>query len=313
MMSSSDLYKWRKLGLVFDARSQVPSWADNSALTPLPILHADGHIRVYTSFRDRAGVGRIGYVDVDSKDPTRVLRVSQRPALDIGRDGCFDDNGMILGDIVRHEGRLYLFYVGFQLVAKAKFIALSGLAISDDEGESFSRASEAPFVGRADGQNMIAAIHTARFENGMWRFWLGAGDGWELIDGKPFPRYGVRYLESDRLEPIARPAKSCIEPTRPEYRAGRPRVYKTGDSYVMHFTRGTVNGDYTPARAFSTDGVSWRRDDAPFELPLSPMGWDSRHICYPSIVHSDDQRFMFYNGNDMGVDGFGCAVAERVA
>lgn len=302
---------WRKLGLVFDAHRLLPGWAANSALTPLPTLHSDGFIRVYAGFRDRVGVSRIGYVDLAADDPARVLRVSEKPALDIGRDGCFDDNGVILGDIVRHEGRLHLFYVGFQLVAKAKFLALTGLAVSDDEGETFHRLSEGPFLGRTDGQTMFAAVHTARYEDGCWRFWCGAGDGWEMIDGKPYPRYGVRYVESPSLEPMVRAGVPCLMPSAPEYRIGRPRVYRTNTGYLMHFTRGTFAGDYTPGRAFSADGIHWRRDESPFDLSLSADGWDSRHLCYPVMLDAGGQRYMFYNGNDMGADGFGCAVLEQ--
>jgi hypothetical protein len=32
-------------------------------------------------------------------------------------------------------------------------------------------------------------------------------------------------------------------------------------------------------------------------------------LCYPALIRQRDQWLMFYNGNDMGVDGFGVAVA----
>lgn len=303
--------KWKKLGLVFDARKDLPGWAASSALTPMPTLHRDGFIRVYAGFRDAAGISRIGYVDLAADDPARVLGVSPRPALDVGRDGCFDDNGVILGDVVAHDGRLYLFYVGFQLVAKAKFLALTGLAVSDDGGDTFRRVSEGPFLGRADGQTMIAAIHTARFEAGRWQFWYAAGNDWEIIGGKPFPRYEIRYLDTASLEPIARLGALCLEPVRPEYRIGRPRVYRTSDGYLMHFTKGTTCGDYTPGAATSVDGIHWLREGSAFDLQLSASGWDSRHLCYPVMLEAGGRRYMFYNGNDMGVDGFGCAVLEQ--
>jgi hypothetical protein len=301
---------WRKLGLVFNARDLVPEWAQDSALTPTPLLHADGHIRVYAGFRDRAGISRIGYVDVAAEDPRRVLRVSRRPALDIGRDGCFDDNGVILGDVVRVGSQLFLFYVGFQLVAKAKFLALSGLAVSEDEGETFQRVSEAPFLGRAQGQTTIAAIHTAWHDDAGWRFWYAAGDGWEHIAGKPYPRYEIRHLQRDSLLPSVEQGELCIAPTPPEYRIGRPRVYSVASGYLMHFTKGTVGGDYTPGRALSDDGIHWQRDPSSFDICLSPKGWDSRHLCYPVMIDAGGKRYMFYSGNDMGIDGFGCAIME---
>ena len=148
----------RKLGLVYEALRYPQAWATNSALTPTPMRHPDGHIRVFAGFRDDEGISRIGFVDVDSQDPTRLLRVSQAPALNIGRPGCFDDNGVILGDVAWVGSDLYLFYVGFQRVLKAKFLAFTGVAISKDAGESFVRISEAPILGRANLQTTIGAV-----------------------------------------------------------------------------------------------------------------------------------------------------------
>jgi hypothetical protein len=130
---------WVKRGLVFDtARQGVGGWMRHSALTPTPYRLDDELIRVYAGFRDADGVSRIGYVDVRADDPATVVRVSAEPVLDIGRAGCFDDNGVILGDLVDAPGGLHQFYVGFQRVAKAKFLAFSGLAVSDYGRHSFS-------------------------------------------------------------------------------------------------------------------------------------------------------------------------------
>ena len=30
-------------------------------------------------------------------------------------------------------------------------------------------------------------------------------------------------------------------------------------------------------------------------------------VCYPFIFRVGDDVFMYYNGNDFGADGFGCA------
>ena len=151
---------WTKRGLVFDvARHGVGGWMRHSALTPTPWLLDEERIRVYAGFRDGDGVSRLGYADLAADEPTRVLGVSKRPVLDIGRGGCFDDNGMILGDVVAAPGGLHLFYVGFQQVAKAKFLAFSGLALSTDGGERFQRVQETPILDRAPRRSTIAAIH----------------------------------------------------------------------------------------------------------------------------------------------------------
>jgi hypothetical protein len=274
------------------------------------MLHPDGQIRVFAGFRDDKGISRIGYVDLDAEDPRKILRVSRDPVLDIGRNGCFDDNGLILGDLAWMGDQLHMFYVGFQRVAKAKFLAFTGVALSGNQGESFSRLSESPVVDRGPVQTTIGAVHTAWFEKGRWRLWYARGNGWEPIGGIDYPRYEICYLEGEDLLALPRQGQLCIPPMPPEYRIGRPRVYARNGGYVMYYTKGTVSGEYFPGKAFSPDGVRWTRQDSDFELALSPSGWDSRHLCYPAFLTLGRREYIFYNGNDMGKDGFGVAVRE---
>jgi predicted GH43/DUF377 family glycosyl hydrolase len=299
---------WIKKGLVFEtARHGVGDWMRHSALTPTPYRIDDDLIRVYAGFRDNDGVSRIGYVDVRADNPTAVVRVSTKPVLDIGRDGCFDDHGMHLGDIVDTPEGLHMFYVGFQRVAKAKFLAFTGLAISNDGGQCFRRVQETPLLDRASGRSTIAAVHSVIRENGHWRIWYAVGDDWEIIDGRPFPRYHIRYAETDDLQSIPHEDHVCLLPQGSEYRIGRPRVYRLGNGYVMYFTRGNTTGEYFPGVAYSDDGIRWERCDDTLGLTLSDNGWDSRVICYPVLIRQRDKLLMFYNGNDMGRDGFGVA------
>jgi predicted GH43/DUF377 family glycosyl hydrolase len=284
----------------------------HSALTPTPYRIDDELIRVYAGFRDADGVSRIGYVDVQADNPSSIVRVSAEPVLDIGRGGCFDDNGVILGDVVDAPGGLHLFYVGFQRVAKAKFLAFTGLAVSTDGGDHFQRVQETPILDRAPGRSTIGAVHSVVHENGRWRIWYAVGDDWETIGGCPFPRYHIRYVESDDLGAIPRKDHVCLLPRGNEYRIGRPRVYRFDGKYVMYFTRGNLTGEYFPGVACSDDGIGWERCDEEFGMTLSSSGWDSRVICYPALIRQGDKLLMFYNGNDMGLDGFGVAEASHV-
>ncbi|MBR4127041.1 MAG: hypothetical protein IKR09_05665, partial [Alphaproteobacteria bacterium] len=156
--------KWEKKGLIYCPDKNSPEWMDNSVLTPQPFLLREDIIRVYGSFRDKDGVGRIGYVDVDAKNPSRILKISEKPVLDIGENGHFDDNGIILGDVLRVHDKIYMYYVAFQLVKKAKFFAFSGLAISDDNGETFVRQSSIPVLDRAEEGIFGRCIHCVMYD-----------------------------------------------------------------------------------------------------------------------------------------------------
>lgn len=295
---------WRKVGLVWRV-DRLNSWAQNSALTPTPLLLDDGRLRIYAGMRDECGISRIGYVDLDGQNPARVIGHSGKPVLDTGRMGCFDDNGVILGDVIacsRNEIRMY--YVGFQRAAGVKFLAFSGLAISTDGGETFQRVSESPVLDRHDEGLFIRAIHSAIFENGRWRVWYAAGDGWEHIDGTPYPRYHIRYTESvDGIRFGHEPGAIVMLPGAGEYRIGRPRVYRIDSGYLMYYTRAFSSGPYLAGIAFSKDGLVWERHDELLGLERDLAGPDSHTLAYPCPVQAPGGLYMFYNGNRMGQDG----------
>jgi hypothetical protein len=299
--------KWRKLGLVYGP-SGDPAWAAHTAMTPTPVVMDAERVRVYAGFRDLDGVSRIGWVDIAADDPTRVLNVCREPALDVGRPGCFDDNGVILGDVVRVGDRLRMYYVGFQLVQKAKFLAFTGAAESTDGGNSYTRLGETPILDRADEGLFIRAIHTALPVDGGWRVWYAAGSDWATIAGTPYPSYHVRTLESPDGLTFAKVGSVCLTGVGHEYRLGRPRVWQEGNGYQMLFTYGTLDGAYRPGAARSADGRSWTRDDSEAGLAPTPETFDSETVCYPVPFRAGGRWYIVYNGNGFGRDGFGCAV-----
>ena len=303
--------KWNKLGQVYSPPFDG-SWKDNSALTPTAFVLNPNVIRVYCSFRDVDGVGRIGFVDVDSENPIQIIQVSSRPVLDVGAPGMFDDNGLILGDVIEVDNQVFMYFVGFQLVKKVKFLAFSGLAVSSDGGESFARVNSTPVLDRSVEGSVIRAIHSVSYDNDKFRVWYAVGSDWEDIDGRPFPRYSINYQESLSGMDFQSVGTPCIKPRveSGEYRIGRPRVYQKGAQCIMNFTYGTRSGKYMAGQATSIDGRNWIRDDSALGISLSESGWDSRHLSYPSVVCVGHRTFMFYNGNDMGLYGFG--VAELV-
>jgi len=298
--------KWEKLGLVWSPEGKV-LWATNSALTPTPIEMGDGRIRVYSGMRDDEGVSRIGWCDVDDRDPTRILGFSTRPALDVGRPGCFDDNGVILGEVVRRADELHLYYVGFQLVKKAKFLAFTGLAISTDGGDTFMRQSECPILDRGPGGEFFRAIHTVAEVDGTSRYWCGEGNRWQNIAGTDYPSYGVTSVDSTSGISFPRASTIAIEPRPGEYRLGRPRVMRDREQWVMFFTSGTVTGEYQAGYAVSADARTWERRD---DIGLFPTAgsFDSKSVSYLAPIRTrQNVIYGFYNGDGMGRHGFACA------
>lgn len=301
--------KWKKAGFVYGPDGAMP-WATNTALTPTPLLIDEDTIRVYAGFRDDYGVSRVGFVDLLASSPNIVKRISSRPALDVGCPGAFDDNGVILGDVIRVQNEIRMYYVGFQLVSKVKFLAYSGLAVSKDGGETFERYAQTPIMDRSTKSLYIRAIHSVVKIRGKFHIWYASGDKWEIIDGVPYPQYQIRHTVSNDGIDIGTDGVVCVGVEGLEYRIGRPRVFQSNNRFFMHYTRGTTDGQYLAGLAMSLDGVTWGRIDSELGLDLSESGWDSKHLCYPALISVKDKTYMFYNGNDMGKAGFGYAVLE---
>ena len=73
------------------------------------MLPSEDKIRI-TEVLETRRVYRIGYVDVCSSNPAKVVGISEKPVLDLGRLGTFDDNGIMPCEVYRDEKRVFLYY-----------------------------------------------------------------------------------------------------------------------------------------------------------------------------------------------------------
>ncbi|WP_245227043.1 hypothetical protein [Parasedimentitalea maritima] len=281
-------------------------------MTPTPWLRDSNTIRLFGGSRDEQGVSRIGWVDVDAADPKHIKAISSEPVLDVGAPGMFDDNGVIMGDVLEvSKGELRLYYVGFQLVEKAKFLAFTGVAISHDRGDTFRRYQQTPILDRCPDGTLFGALHSiARMPNGAYRAWIARGSRWLELEGRQYPTYDCWTLTStDGLKFDNALAQRIITPNQEEYRIGRPRANQLVDgTWELRVTSDTLAKQYESFRFTSADGVAFARTDD-VELPRGDDGsWDGEMTCYPAHVETHaGARYLFYNGNDMGRTGVGVA------
>jgi hypothetical protein len=251
-------------------------------------------------------------VDVDARDPTKVLRVSERPALDIGEPGTFDDSGVSPVSLVEHGGRLLLYYIGWQLGVKVRYTLLMGLAESTDGGETFRRVSRVPVLERSDGELFVRSAGFVLKDGGRFRMWYVAGDRWVEVAGKQVPTYNVRHLASDDPARWGAAGRVCVElaPGGDEYGFGRPFVMRDGDAFKMWYSVRTVSKGYRIGYAESADGLAWERRDGEAGIDVSAEGWDSEMVCFACVQPTPHGTYMFYNGNGYGETGFGVAVLK---
>ncbi len=303
---------WIKHGIIWKPNTNL-SWSFSHATCPTPLIINEDTLRIYYQSRDKDNVGRIGFIEVDPKNPSKITKEHNKVVLDVGRPGSFDDNGVFQTSIVRiSKNTLYLYYVGFEICKNIRYRLLTGLAISEDNGISFNRFSDCPILERSDHETNFRAGPFVIKEKDIFKMWYVAGDSWENINGKEMPIYHLRYIESD--DGINWPKKGQVVlniDQKKEHGFGRPYIYKKNEDYRMHYSirkRNPLN--YRMGYASSKDGIVWKRKDNEIGLTVSDRDWESDSVEYGAEVTIKGKTWLFYNGNDFGKDGI--ALAELV-
>jgi predicted GH43/DUF377 family glycosyl hydrolase len=302
---------WKKGGLIFNPEKKF-SWAKNFALQPTPIL-IDDVLRVYCGFRDDKGVSRIGYVELNPRNPAEVLGWSKLPVLDIGDPGCFDENGVVPCKVLKVGNDIYMYYAGYQLGNKIKFTVYGGLAVSKDQGKTFFRYSKVPITDRNNEELFFKVIHSVIYHEGVFKAWYGAGNSFINIQEKCYPSYNIRYTESLNGIDKWKPGVVSIDyKNDDEYRVARPWVIFDKNEFLMTYYIATISSGFKLAVARSKDGIIWS-DNESLGIDRSSIqsDWDSEMIAYPSMIEIHGDYYLFYNGNNYGEKGFGFAKLEK--
>lgn len=303
--------RWNKKGLIYVADGKY-DWAMTHAMLPTVDQAVSDPIRVYVTFCDEGGIGRIGYVELMRHDLSKIVAISSKPVLDIGEAGTFDESGIAATSLVNlPDGRIFLYYFGFELGHRIRYRLLAGLAVSKDNGISFQRVRRTPILERSDKELYVRSGPFVILENNIFRMWYVAGSKWMQIDGKSRPVYTIRYIESCDGFHWPREGKVCIDISKDEeYGFGRPYVIKNNNFYKMYYSIRLKKKGYRLGYAESDDGINWIRKDSEIGINVSQSGWDSEMICYPCVIDVGSKRYMLYNGNKFGATGFGYAMLE---
>lgn len=311
--SIAPLFKWKKLGLVFSPSGQA-GWMNSHAQVPAPIL-IDGKLRIYFSSRPDPNLSLTTYLDLDPEDPTKVICLHEKPILELGKPGTFDEFGIMPSCAIEHNGLIYLYYSGWTRCTSVPYHNTTGLAVSEDGGRTFKKIGEGPVLERTIDEPYSATSPFVMCENGLWHMWYASGVNWVKINKKWEHVYTIKYAQSsngiiwERKNITAIKQKNSLECTV------RPSIIKYNGTYHMWFCyRGSEdfrNGpqSYQIGYAESSDLREWQRNDTLSGITLSTYGEDSKMSAYPYVIKHRDKLLMFYNGNGFGKDGFMLQIA----
>ena len=309
--------KWIKKGLIFSAANQF-EWMAHHACVPIADKVNDEVLRIYFGPRDRQGRTRTAFIEVEADNPSNVLYVHDRPVLELGKLGTFDDSGAMPSCIVNHNGKKYLFYIGWNVGVTVSYRNSIGLAVSEDGGLSFNRVFEGPVVDRNLLEPYFCASPFVIFDEGKWKLWYASSTGWVVVNEKPEPIYQIKYAESDDGCHWVRNNTTCIEYTFEGEANARPAVIKENGLYRMWYCfRGSIDyrtnkeQSYRLGYAESGDGIKWIRKDDVVGIERSTEGWDSLMMEYCCVYEHKGRKYMLYNGNGFGETGFGYAVFDE--
>jgi predicted GH43/DUF377 family glycosyl hydrolase len=278
------------------------------ASNPVALTLPGGLVRVYFSSRDERNRSHVGFLEFDPAEPDRIHRLSDEPVLAPGPLGYFDDHGTYALAIVEHQGRLLMYYVGWNPGPPPLYYPSIGLAVSHDGGERFERYSRAPIMARSELDPWMVTAPFVLLDEGRWRMWYVSGIGWREEDGELHSFYQTKYAESEDGVNWQRTGRVALELGEGERNIARLCVVRDSDCYRGWYSY-TAGGGYLIGYAESDDGLDWVRSDDEARIGPSGSGWDSEATAYPYVFDFGGRRYMLYCGNDVGRTGFGLAEA----
>lgn len=299
---------YERLGLVY-APTGAP-WHRSHCQNPFVQPLAGSRHRVHFAARDEKNRSRGAWADVEVHNKALVtVGAAPKPSLDLGRLGAFDDCGAMPGSLVTHQGRLLMYYTGWTLARAVPFSFFIGATESRDGGETFRRISEAPVLGRNHHDPFLTGAPWVIGENGRLRMWYISGTEWvpgKTEDEAPTHYYSIKHATSDDGMVWQTNDRLCLPYLENEHAIARPVVTAADSGYRMIYSARRLGETYRIYSASSVDGLSWQRESLPL-LDVAASGWDCEMVCYGSRLDDSRDKFLLYNGNTYGKDGFGAA------
>ena len=316
-------FKWKKIGRVFDP-SAVPNRYFIKAFAQAPsTIIFDDFVRVYFSCRPNADfngqyVSYSAFVDLDRKNLMNVLRFSDKPILELGDKGTFDEFGTYPVSVIKKENEYWAYYAGWTRCESVPFNVAIGVAVSKNNGETFSKLGPGPILSYTPNEPFILSGPKIRYFNNKYHLFYIAGKEWVFDNGKPEPVYTIRLATSYDGLNWEKQNKELITPRiEPNEAQASPDVFYANGLYHMFFCfrystnyRNKERG-YRIGYAYSENLLDWERADHLAGIEVSDEGWDHEMVSYPHICNLDGKTYMFYLGNQVGKTGFGIATLEN--
>ncbi len=299
--------KWKKLGQVFHMKP-VNDKLLTHASNPLPVLLEGDIYRVFYSGRNSDNKSSVSYVDFNlvSKE---IVNVCSDTLFSFGNDHSFYSHGVSIGNVYNQQGHSYILFMGWNIRNDEHWRGDVGRLEMIDK-QNIILSPETPFMSTDEIDKISLSYPCVIQHEGIYKMWYGSTINWKLENNEML--HVINYASSVDGESWTRHGLAIPYEIGVAQAFSRPTVIIDSKGFHMWYSYRSGNGDkYRIGYAHSDDGISWSRKHDEVGIDVSESGWDSEMICYPFVFDHMGERYMLYNGNSHGKEGFGLAVLEK--
>ncbi len=300
--------KWIKLGQIFKVENNNTFLASHAA-NPLAIHLKDDVFRVFYSGRDLSNKSSVSFVDIDIKKLS-VKHVCKDALSIYGDQGSFYSHGISIGNVYKGlDAKDYILFMGWQIVGDDHWRGDIG-RLELIHKKELKLNPESAFMGVDEEDKVSLSYPFVILHEGIYKMWYGSTIEWYTENGEML--HVIKYATSKDGESWAKHGVAIPYTLGVAQAFSRPSVIIDKDGYHMWYSyRDGTGRKYRIGYSFSLDGINWSNKLDEVGIDISKSGWDSEMICYPFVFDHKGERFMLYNGNSHGEQGFGIAVLKK--
>jgi hypothetical protein len=311
---------WEKKGLILPIASFQSDEIVSHASIPFALHLQNDDFRIFFSARDQQGRSHPYFIDclIQNGEITLTSAVSSR-ILNLGEKGTFDDNGIMPSSIVHHQDQLWMYYIGWNPQLTVSYRLSIGLAISEDNGNTWKKFSQGPLLDRSYHEPFFNTAPFVIKDNECWRMFYVSCTGWIEHEGRMEPLYNVKQSTSMDGIHWQKPGIEVVPYSSEAESIGRPCVVKVNSGYEIYFSHRMAR-DYrlNPLQSYkigcaqSMDALNWNQFQFDILQHSEKQDWDDQMNEYCHVFIHKGIKYMIYNGNGFGVEGFGYCIKKEV-
>lgn len=299
--------KWKKLGQIYKFE-YIDEYLISHASNPLAINLKGDIYRIFFSGRDKNNRSSIGYVDIDILK-FKVINKSNKAVFKYGDEDSFYSHGVSIGNMYSIESQNYIQFMAWQIRNNEHWRGDIGRLKVSKDYNSLELYPNKVYLG-CDKEDKISLSYSwVMFDSGIYKMWYGSTIDWTSSNGEMI--HVIKYATSKDGEVWEKHGVAIPFELGVAQAFSRPTVLKDERGYHMWFSYRSGDGiKYRIGYAFSIDGMCWdRKTNSGIDVG-EENSWDSEMVCYPFVFEHKKEKYMLYNGNSYGKEGFGLAILE---